>query len=84
VKRVTYRIRRDFRRTAITNLEMAGVPRSIAMEMVGHRTESIYRRYSIPKAAAPRLGAEKLAALHAAQAVEPAAPKVVGIETKRR
>jgi hypothetical protein len=54
------------------------------MEMVGHRTEGIYRRYSIPKAAAPRLGAEKLAALHAAQAVEPAAPKVVGIETKRR
>ncbi len=37
----------DFRRTAVRNLEMAGVPRTVAMAMVGHRTESIYRRYAI-------------------------------------
>jgi integrase len=39
------RIPHNFRRTAVRNLERAGVPRSIAMKMVGHRTESIYRRY---------------------------------------
>ena len=29
------------------NLERAGVPRSVAMKLVGHKTESIYRRYAI-------------------------------------
>lgn len=37
----------DFRRTAVRNLERAGVSRSAAMAMVGHETESIYRRYAI-------------------------------------
>jgi hypothetical protein len=34
----------DFRRTAVRNLERAGVARSTAMRIVGHKTESIYRR----------------------------------------
>jgi integrase len=55
----------DFRRTAVRNLERAGVPRSTAMKMVGHRTEAIYRRYAIADEAMLREGAEKLAALHA-------------------
>ena len=37
----------DFRRTAVRNLERAGVSRSAAMKMVGHKTESLYRRYAI-------------------------------------
>ena len=37
----------DLRRTAVRNLERAGVARSTAMSMVGHETESIYRRYAI-------------------------------------
>lgn len=35
------------------------------MRMVGHRTESIYRRYAILDEAMMRDGAEKLAMLHA-------------------
>jgi len=39
----------------------AGVPRSVAMKMVGHKTETIYRRYAIVDEAILREGAEKLA-----------------------
>lgn len=37
----------DLKRSAVRNLERAGVPRSVAMALVGHKTESIYRRYAI-------------------------------------
>ena len=52
----------DFRRTAVRNLERAGVPRSVAMAMVGHKTESIYRRYAIVDEQMHREAAEKLGA----------------------
>jgi integrase len=44
---VPTRIPHDFRRTAVRNLERAGVPRSVAMKLTGHKTEAIYRRYAI-------------------------------------
>lgn len=55
------RIPHDFRRTAVRNLERAGVPRSVAMKMVGHKTESIYLRYAIVDETMLREAAEKLA-----------------------
>jgi integrase len=50
----------DFRRTAARNLERAGVPRSTAMAMVGHKTESIYRRNAIVDEAMHREASAKL------------------------
>ncbi|HTR47868.1 MAG TPA: site-specific integrase [Verrucomicrobiae bacterium] len=71
------RIPHDFRRTAVRNLERAGVPRSVAMAMVGHRTEAIYRRYAIADEAMLKEGAARLAVLHAAEQKLPR--KVVSI-----
>jgi integrase len=62
------RIPHDFRRTAVRNLEIAGVPRSTAMKMVGHKTQSIYSRYAIVDEGMLQDGATKLAALHAQHA----------------
>jgi hypothetical protein len=42
-------------------LERAGVPRSVAMQMVGHKTEATYRGYAIVNDADLRDAAEKLA-----------------------
>jgi integrase len=37
----------DLRRTWVRDAERAGVPRSVAMSITGHRSEQVYRRYAI-------------------------------------
>lgn len=72
----------DFRRSAVRNLERAGVSRSTAMEMVGHKTESVYRRYAIVAEADLREGGQKLAALHHTEAGKPRS--VIPLDEARR
>lgn len=54
----------DSRRTAVRNLERAGVSRSVAMKLTGHKTEAVYRRYAIVSEGDLAEGVTKLAALH--------------------
>jgi integrase len=54
------RLLHDMRRSAVRNMERDGVSRSAAMAMVGHKTESIYRRYAIVDAGALRDAAAKI------------------------
>ncbi len=54
----------DLRRSAVRNLERAGVPQSTAMKLTGHITASVYRRYAIADHEVLEEGVGKLAKLH--------------------
>jgi integrase len=71
----------DMRRSAVRTFERAGVPRSVAMSIVGHKTESIYRRYAIVDEAMQREAAARLDAWFAAL---PAASSTATVATFRR
>lgn len=67
---VPERIPHDFRRTAVRNFERAGVPRSVAMRLTGHKTEAVYRRYAIVSEADLSEGLKRLANLQDLQKIE--------------
>jgi integrase len=60
------KVMHDFRRTAVRNLNRAAIAHATAMSLTGHKTESVYRRYSIDDEASKREALAKLAVLHAA------------------
>ena len=72
----------DLRRTAVRNLERAGVPRSVAMKLTGHKTESVYRRYAIVSESDLAEGVKKLGTLLKTDLSEP--KKVVYMTGRRQ
>ena len=76
------RIPHDLRRTAVRNLERAGVPRSVAMQLTGHKTESVYRRYAIVSESDLAEGTAKLAALHGTGDEQASSSKMVAFPEK--
>jgi integrase len=58
----------DLRRSAIRNMERAGIPRHVAMGMSGHKTESVYRRYDIVVEEDLKAAAKRLEKYHSDQA----------------
>lgn len=65
----------DLRRSAVRNMERAGVPRTVAMQLIGHKTESIYRRYAITNEEDLERGVRLLAALETDHRIRNGAPK---------
>jgi hypothetical protein len=72
------KIPHDFRRAAVRNLARIGVDRKTVMEMVGHKTESIYRRYTITDEAMLRDASARLAVLHEREKNRQSTAKVSG------
>ena len=71
------RLLHDFRRTAVRNMERAGVPRSVAMKLTGHKTENVYRRYAIVSDTDLQEASHRLAGTH------PGTPAKIAVDATR-
>jgi len=73
----------DLRRSAVRNLEAAGVPRSVAMKITGHKSETVYRRYAITTPEDTKQALGKVAALigYAVGMAETVKAALAGTET---
>lgn len=74
----------DFRRSTVRRYERAGVPRSVAMRLTGHKTESVYRRYAIVSRTDLQEAMVKVAALTAAEQAQPRPRTVTPILMRAR
>ena len=61
----------DLRRSAVRNMVLAGVPRSTATKLSGHRTESVFVRYVIQDKEMLDDGVSRLGRFHEAHTAAP-------------
>ena len=54
------RISHDLGRSAVRNMERADSPARVAMQLTGHKTEAVYRRYAITSESDLREGVDRL------------------------
>jgi integrase len=80
---VPHLLKHDLRRSAVRILEQAAVPRSVAMKMTGHKTESVYRRYAIVSPADLKAAAARLHQYKAQDPDKHPDNRAAGIETLR-
>lgn len=66
------RLFHDLRRSAVKNMDEAGVSRDVAMAISGHKTQAMYSRYNIADVKRKRKALELTQEFREAQAAQPA------------